>query len=286
MYQLSQSMSFKGRKLVIATMHEKQRVIAPIFESKLGVKCIIDKTLNTDLFGTFSGDIERKDSVIEVLRSKCSQAMKVTKTDLAIASEGSFGCHPYSFFSPANEEWLMFIDRENQLEIVEKVISSETNLNGAFIKSQQELLEFANKCNFPSHALIIKDQEKNFSFLQKGICSKKELIKQFKECMLTHGFVFVETDMRALFNPTRMKVIERATQKLIDKILNCCPVCETPGFGIVNAIEGLPCKSCNSATKSILYHILTCQKCEHTNKLIYPTGKTSEDPMYCDRCNP
>ena len=279
-------MHFNGRKLVIATMHEKQRVIAPIIESKLGVKCILDKTLNTDLFGTFSGDIERIDSVIEVLRAKCTQAMKATKTDLAIASEGSFGCHPFSFFSPANEEWLMFLDRKNQLEIVEKVISLETNLNGAYVKSEQELLAFANKCNFPSHALIIKDQEKNFSFLQKGICSNNKLIKQFYKCMLTHGFVYVETDMRALFNPTRMKVIERTTQKLLDKIMNCCPACETPGFGIVNVIDGLPCELCNYGTKSTLYHVYSCQKCDHSNKLIYPTGKIFEDPMYCDRCNP
>ncbi|MBP6090861.1 MAG: hypothetical protein KA521_06365 [Crocinitomicaceae bacterium] len=279
-------MHFNGRKLVIATMHQKQQVIAPIVESKLGVKCILDKTLNTDLFGTFSGDIERIDSVIEVLRAKCTQAMKATKTDLAIASEGSFGCHPYSFFSPANEEWLMFLDSKNQLEIVEKVITFETNLNGAFVKSEKELLAFANKSNFPSHALIIKDQEKNFSFLQKGISSKKELIKQFNKCLLTFGFVFVETDMRALFNPTRMKVIERTTQKLIDKIMNRCPVCETPGFGIVNVIDGLPCESCNSATKSILYYLYHCSKCEHTIKKIYPSGKFFEDPMFCDVCNP
>ena len=279
-------MNFENRTLVIATMHQKERVIAPIMENELGVKCMVDKTINTDQFGTFSGDIERLNSVLDVLRAKCNYALKSTKSDLAIASEGSFGCHPNSFFTTVNEEWLMFIDKKNKLEIVEKLITLETNLNGAYITSETQLLEFASRCKFPSHGLIIKDQDKNFKFIKKGICTKKELIKQYSKCMLTHGFVYAETDMRALFNPTRMSVIERATKKLADKITKKCPVCETPGFGVVDVIDGLPCESCKIPTKSILYHVYSCSHCAHTTKLIHPTGKFFEDPMFCDNCNP
>lgn len=279
-------MNFENRSLVIATMHQKEQVIAPILAAKLGVKCIVDKTINTDLFGSFSGEKERLNSVLDTLRAKCLHALKASKAELAIASEGSFGSHPYSFFTSVNEEWLMFIDPKNKLEIVEKVISLETNLNGSFVQSETELLDFASRCKFPSHGLIMKDQDKNFTFIQKGICSKKDLLKHFKKCMLTYGFVYVETDMRAMYNPTRMTIIQRATQKLVDKINNYCKVCATPGFGIIDVVEGLPCKLCNAPTKSILYKIYKCTKCSHTEKMIYPSGKYFEDPMYCDNCNP
>ena len=62
---------FKGRKLLIATKHEKQKVIAPILETELGVKCFIVDNFDTDELGTFSGEIERKDDAITTARKKC-----------------------------------------------------------------------------------------------------------------------------------------------------------------------------------------------------------------------
>ena len=32
---------FKGRKIIIATKHKKEKVIAPLLEKKLGLKCVI-----------------------------------------------------------------------------------------------------------------------------------------------------------------------------------------------------------------------------------------------------
>ena len=40
---------FKGRNLLIATMHKKETVIAPVLEKMLGVKCITAEKINTDL---------------------------------------------------------------------------------------------------------------------------------------------------------------------------------------------------------------------------------------------
>ena len=92
--------------------------------------------------------------------------------------------------------------------------------------------------------------------------------------------------MRAMYNPTRMKVIEKATKKLVDKINSCCPQCQTPGFGITDAKKGLRCMQCNFSTRSTLSYIYTCQKCSYTYEEMYPNKKTTEDPMYCDVCNP
>ena len=98
--------------------------------------------------------------------------------------------------------------------------------------------------------------------------------------------VYAETDMRALYNPSRMKIIEAATQKLITKIKSLCPQCSIPGFGITDAKRGLECSLCGSATNSTLSYIYICQHCQYTNEEMYPHKKTTEDPRYCDYCNP
>ena len=44
---MQNSLLFKGRKLVIATMHEKERVIAPLLEKNLGVEVVVPKAVNS-----------------------------------------------------------------------------------------------------------------------------------------------------------------------------------------------------------------------------------------------
>lgn len=279
-------MYFEDRKLVIATMHHKEQVIAPILEKKIQVNCFVTDKLNTDAFGTFSGDVQRHLSPLDTLRAKCNAAMNLTKCDLAVASEGSFGNHPMMFFANVNEELVMLLDRKNGFELVERELSTETNMNSAFIKSIDELIDFAAKCGFPSHALIVKNREANFSYIKKGIQSKVELIESFQECQLKYSTVFVETDMRALYNPTRMKVIAKATEKLMDKLQKTCPICSFPGFSVQEITGGLPCSFCHNPTKSTKIIVSRCQKCAFEFKEEFPHGKAEEDPMFCDFCNP
>jgi hypothetical protein len=83
-----------------------------------------------------------------------------------------------------------------------------------------------------------------------------------------------------------MKVIAEVTEKLIKKIQSTCPNCSIPGFGITDAKVGLPCQQCNLPTKSTLSYIYACLACGHQEEKKHPHAKTSEDPMYCDFCNP
>jgi len=77
-----------------------------------------------------------------------------------------------------------------------------------------------------------------------------------------------------------------AVQKLVDKIKSACPKCSTPGFGITDVEPGLPCELCGFPTRSTLNYIYTCKKCDFIKKENYPEKKMTEDPMYCDQCNP
>ncbi len=277
---------FKGRDLIIATKHEKEKVIAPILEKELGVKCFIYPNLDTDRLGTFTGEVDRKDDPITTARNKCLMAMKLTNCDLAVASEGSFGPHPSLYFIPADFEFLLFIDKKNDLEIIVSELSSATNFNAREIKTKKELNEFSTNANFPSHGLIIRKSKYDLEGIIKGITNKEQLNNAFNNFIKNFETVYIETDMRAMYNPTRMNVIKHATHKLAEKINALCPVCKMPGFGITDSHSGLPCELCNYPTRGTLSHIYSCEKCKFTDSKQFPHGKHTEDPMYCDFCNP
>ena len=277
---------FQNRKLVIATMHEKEKVIAPLMEKEFGISCFVSSNINTDSFGTFCGEMERLVDPLSTARAKCLQAMKETSCDMGIASEGSFGQHPTIFFVPADDEIVIFIDKKNGLEITARELSTETNFKGAIIHNAQQLKEFAESVGFPSHGIIARKNQIDFTGIQKGIISWEKLKETCFDFIQNYGSVYLETDMRAMYNPTRMKVIERATQKLVDKINSCCSNCGTPGFCVSEVKKGLPCSICSFPTQSTMSWIYSCQKCEFTKEVLYPTQKMEEEPMYCDVCNP
>jgi hypothetical protein len=277
---------FKSRKMVIATMHNKEQVIKPILESNLGCICIVPPDFNTDQLGTFSGEIERESDPISTARKKCELAMNLTDTDMAVSSEGSFGQHPSIFFAHADDEFLLFVDRKNDLEIIVRELTLETNFNGGFVENEKELIDFAERAKFPSHGLILRKSSGDLINMTKGIVSYDELIVVFQSLKRKFGKVHIETDMRALYNPTRMKVIGNLTQKLVDKINFNCPNCSTPGFGKTDVKLGLPCDYCSFPTKSIKSHIYSCTKCAYSEEKKFPFDKLKEDPMFCDICNP
>ncbi len=277
---------FEGRQLIIATKHHKEQVIAPLIEKALKVKCFVDKDFDTDVLGTFSGEIERKEDPITTLRQKCLMAMKASDCDLGIANEGSFGPHPSAFFANADDELVILIDKKNNLEIIARELSMETNFNGEIVTSQKELMDFAREAQFPSHALILRKSQNDTTGLIKGITNASQLIQEFEKMIKDSSTVYVETDMRAMYNPSRMQVIKAATQKLIKKVQTTCPECNMPGLDITDYKNGLPCDLCGQPTGSTLSHIYQCQHCFYNIEKYHPNNKKVEDPMYCDFCNP
>lgn len=277
---------FQGKKAVIATKHKKEIAIKPIIEKELGLECIIPENFDTDIFGTFTGEVNRIDDPLTTLKKKCLLAIEKTGIQIAIANEGSFNPHPNMFFAQADDELIMLYDNENNIEIVEREINMNTNFSTEEIGSEKQLIEFANKIGFPSHGIILKKSQNDFSIIKKENKSLKELLNNFNEIKNSSNIVWAETDMRAMNNPTRMLNIEKATYKLINKVKSLCPECKTPGYGIFESINGLPCELCNFPTKSTLKHIYKCQKCNFKSELMYPNNKKFEDPQFCDICNP
>jgi hypothetical protein len=218
---------FQGRTLVVASQHGKEKVIAPSFEKALQLKVSRAHNLDTDALGTFSGEIDRLLSPIDAARAKCQRAMNITGFDLAIASEASFGPHPIYPFVAAHEELLLMQDRKNAWEFVVKTLETTTNYNTWTLRSLEELTDILEPAKFPSHALIVKKSAADASHCVKGIQSKELLEETVTEFLQQYSSCQVETDMRAMHNPTRMQVIARLTDQLIDQINTNCPQCNT-----------------------------------------------------------
>lgn len=204
-------------------MHGKESVIAPVLERVLGVHCTVPVPSDTDRLGTFTGEVERRHDPVTTARLKCLGAMDLTGADLGIASEGSFGPAPGAFFLSCDEEWVILVDRKLQLEIVVMERSLETNYNGAVIHSLEELQQFASAALFPAHGLILRKWKTAYNPVYKGIHDPEQLEALYAQLKGTDGSCYVETDMRALHNPTRMRVISRAAQQLTARAATFLP---------------------------------------------------------------
>ena len=197
---------------------------------------------------------------------------------------GYWGCQRRKLWRPSQSGVFACKYRMHSVRRQEKW--SGTNFMGKYIETEGELLAFAKTVGFPDHALILRSSKEGSGAIYKGIQTPEELSHYFKEISQQYGTVFAETDMRALYNPTRMKIIEQCTRKLIQTIRCFCPACGAPGFGVGTSLSGLPCKLCATPTRSVLGYVRNCRQCGHTEETMYPNGKKYEDPMFCDCCNP
>lgn len=281
---------FSNRVGILATMHQKERVIAPLIEQELGIKVIVPTDFNTDVYGTFTREIKRPGTQIEAARLKAEKALDLTGETLALASEGSFIPHPILPYLYSNREIVILLDKKNNLQIIGEEFSTETNFNHRVVKNLQEADDFAKKVGFPEHGLVVSFQPsaKDSHEIIKGISTAAKFVESvnFALSNSADGKVHLETDMRALYNPTRMNNIAKATQDLLRKINSQCPNCSAPGFDINERIQGLPCEICQMPTTLTLAVIYQCQKCGFNQKKFFPNGREFADAAQCMYCNP
>jgi predicted Zn-ribbon and HTH transcriptional regulator len=279
---------YQDVEILLTTKHEKEIAIEPAFAELLGAR-IRSLNLDTDTLGTFAGEVERKGNALECARQKCDWGIQQAGADYGLASEGSFGPHPYIPVVRVDTEILYFIDRPSNIHLHLIEVSTDTNYQMQAVSSIEELQKFAENAGFPEHALILRpNSAKRGTLTFKGIQQLDELIEVFKDCLRqsTDRLVWVETDMRAHLNPSRMRAIARLARKMATRLSNLCPQCQTPGWGMVDVEVGLECAWCASKTENVKFEIFGCPKCAYQEKSKPAHGLEKADPAYCLRCNP
>jgi len=101
----------------LATMHGKQAVIAPPLSSHIGICLTVPPDVDTDRFGTFTGDVPRAGSMRDAAIAKAKAAIAATGARLGMGSEGSFGPHPAIPFVAAGRETILLVDAQDVQEL-------------------------------------------------------------------------------------------------------------------------------------------------------------------------
>lgn len=282
-----------GAKIVFSTMHKKENILSSIFKQKLNIDFLVPPAINTDQFGTFTGEIKRESALKEVLRKKALLGLELCQQDVGLASEGSFGPHPWMPFVECNQESLLLLDKKRNIEIFVNHINTKNRAHYAEVSRDEELSCFLTTIGFPQQAVIVKpthDYSGSSDYIFKGLTNEKKVSQAIKIIYndLKLKKIWIETDHRAHLSPARRQTILEAGRQLLAKIMSVCPTCNYPGFDMSDVIRGLVCSECGQPSRHPKEEIWTCSNrlCFYSEVKPRWDGMTSLDPSECEECNP
>lgn len=277
---------YNGLDIQFATKHEKEKLLEPLF-LQYGMGCVgVD--VDTDEFGTFSGEVERTGGIRETLRKKIRSAIELKKdARLFLASEGSFVPHPILGFLQTDLESLLLFDQELGIEIYAEYLCTEPVHGQKKFGPRDDFRHFLVQIKFPSHGVIVHP-ENSVAPIFKGIHAESAVCQAMLDCFAasTTGTVLVSSDLRANHNPTRQVAILKAGERLIEKLNSLFPDCGLPGFAITRGLPGLPCESCDKVSFAPAKVLWECVKCTYSVERARPDGKTHLPVEECEYCNP
>ncbi len=276
---------YRDQWLAVATMHGKERAIAPVFSQWYAMAVSTAPGIDTDALGTFTGEIPRAGSMLDAARAKARLAIDKTGAALGLASEGTFGPDPSLPFVASGLELLVLREAASGHEIVVQR-RTPTNYEHIIVAPSDNIDAFLLRVGFPKHGLVVKTDNPNATIIAKGIIDQRILNTALARAFAVGEKALITTDMRAHLNPTRMASIERLARRLALRAARLCPACGKPGFGVVDVERGLPCNDCESPTRLILAEIYGCSVCGHRLRRKVRAPSLKSDAMWCELCNP
>jgi hypothetical protein len=276
---------YRHQRIALLTQHGKEKVIAPLLAELLN--CHVENVdgFDTDLLGNFTRDIARDGSQLDAARQKARIGMELSGLSIGLASEGSFGTDPFTGMLPWNTELLIWIDDRLGIEVIENS-AGKTNFSHRLVESWEEAEDFALSAGFPEHYLVVRPEDENNPKLRKGLADWPSLEDAVTWALdfAPNQRAFVETDMRAFANPTRLENIRLATENLAQRLNSLCPACGAPGFYLAELVRGLLCEDCGRTPPQAKADIHRCVRCAHEvlaeRELEYASAR------YCSYCNP
>lgn len=279
-----------GREAVLATMHGKEAAVQPPFRDGLGLTVWTPPGLDTDALGTFTGEIRRVGSITETALAKARLGMAAASASIGIASEGSYGPHPHMPFVAIGIEVMLVIDDELGIVVREQLVDEAPMFDNMIVNDHVAIDPFLSRIDFPGHAVVVQPHQPDddSQLLFKGIRARNELERAVSRAAAgsIDKRALIQTDMRAHMNPSRMAALSRLAQKLCARLTSLCPDCSSPGFGIVEIEQGLPCSWCGGPSLMARHRIFGCAACDHREIRPREDGRTEADPGHCPRCNP
>lgn len=269
----------------MGTRHGKERQFATAFGEVLGARLVVPPDLDTDQYGTFSGEVVRVGSAMDAARAKARLGMRAAGLSRGLASEASYGPLTGLGWS-GHEEILMFVDDVCGIEVLEGRRMATALPESHRVSSIAELSVAVLRV-LPQQALIVRPAVRIDGVqIFKGIESEGALQTAIAAAARasTDGLAVVEPDLRAHHNPQRQQVLSRLAFRLAHRLATPCPRCNCPGYGRVDIIPGLPCRHCSSPTALPISELHACAGCDHRSTV--PVAECSVNPAFCPACNP
>lgn len=154
--------------VALGTMHFKELALSDTF-AKLGIHIKVPKSIDTDSFGTFTGEIPRYGSMIDAARAKAIAAARLIGCDVGLGSEGAYGPHPFVPFVPVGKELLVWHDLRSGLDIFELSIDEAPNFFHRDVSSLEDAKSFLSQIGFPQQGVVVLSADVAAENAEKGI---------------------------------------------------------------------------------------------------------------------
>lgn len=273
------------KRVAVATKHGKLAQIARAFEALPNWELQLAE-IDTDVFGTFSGEIKRTLSPKDAAIQKALAGAQHLGFEYGLASEGTIGPDPNFPLVVSDLEVIALVNASGHLVIVETYLSNEIVAASKKIKSESDFEGLAQLFDLPNHAAMVFARFDHGLEIVKGIHSLAEL----ESLLLTRlesgaSEVWVESDLRAMHSPSRQRNIEACAKKLAARLGSHCPNCDQFGWGVIGYEYGVPCSGCFEIANLVpRAKQLGCVSCDYVELLELETR--SVDPSRCQLCNP
>lgn len=278
---------YAGERIGLATIHSKERAIAPPFRRLLGAKIVVAPNLDTDTLGTFTGEVPRPDALVETSLLKAELAFRSMDIDCAIASEGSYGPIDRLPLVAGGLEIMAFVDRRRGIRLVETLTTHRTNWQNlmSFEVGDPAVPQAVKSLGFPDFGVFVIRGSVGGHTVKDLMTLDDVIAAVDREARLSEdGKAVVVADMRAHRNPTRMKVLRALAWKLARRLATLCPKCKAPGFGHLMSPRGLPCENCGEPTHWIDFEIDGCASCGHAIARPRKDGRRAAPRLSCRAC--
>lgn len=273
---------YRGSRAAFATKHGKEWQFAWPLRRGVGIGLVV-AGVDTDRFGTFTGEQPRTAGALDTARAKARAGMAATGLPRGLASEGSYGPNPAFPFVAVGEELAVWIDDERGLEVAEALVVHDTNFASCTVDSPTVPEGFLARTGFPSHHLVVCRADG--SPVAKGVATHAALEAALLAALAGGEGAIVQADLRADRNPTRQRALRRLARALADRLAARCPTCRQPGWGRIGVGGALPCPLCGGPTNRPAFTVSACAAAVCGRRAETPVAEAG-DAQWCPRCNP
>ena len=266
---------------LLITKHHKLEHIAPAFH-ELGWT-LHSADIDTDVLGTFSGDIARTASPLLTARRKALLGSGLGEEPWLMASEGTIT--PSMLALPLDRELVVAVDRMTLTTVTGHAARFATvacHFVVEYRTSEEEVITKCAAADLPGHRLLISTPDRSLSAIG-GLESVEAVLKIITKFRRRGRKLVVQTDFRAHLCPSRQVVIAAAAQDLADRLSHRCPRCSGAGFGCEEVLLGLLCANCGQPTEEIASEQWRCPWCSFSEAR---RREKAADPQQCGHCNP